>query len=71
LERLKGNKMATVIDNFIGTADDLNDLGKLLKTKCGVGGSSKDGVIIIQGEKRDMVMNLLQEKGYKVKKRGG
>ncbi len=71
LERLKGNKMATVIDNFIGTADDLNDLGKLLKTKCGVGGSSKDGVIIIQGEKRDIVMNLLQEKGYKVKKRGG
>ena len=64
LERLKGNKMATVIDNFIGTADDLNDLGKLLKTKCGVGGSAKDGEIIVQGDFKQKVLELLKKEGY-------
>lgn len=65
-------KSVTIISNFIGTDDDLNDLGKLLKTKCGVGGSSKNGEIIIQGELKDRIFDLLINLGYtKTKKIGG
>ena len=71
LERLKGGKMATVISNFIGTDADLEALGKQLKTKCGVGGTVKDGLIMIQGEQRDKVMAHLGSVGFKTKRKGG
>ena len=71
IERLKGGKMATVISNFIGSEADLEALGKQLKTKCGVGGTVKDGLIMIQGEQRDKVMGFLQSMGYKTKRKGG
>lgn len=67
----RGGKTATLVKNFIGNEDDLNALGKMLKSSCGVGGSVKDGEIIIQGEKRDKVMQILEKKGYKVKRVGG
>ena len=71
VERHGGGKVATVVDNFIGSEDDLSALGKQLKTKCGVGGSVKDGVIIIQGDNRDKAITYLQSVGYKTKKKGG
>jgi len=67
----RGNA-ATVVTGFTGTRDQLKDLGKHLKSKCGVGGSAKNGEIIVQGDKRDRVVELLLELGYgDVKKSGG
>ncbi len=71
LERLKGGKVATIVENFIGPEAELEALGKELKTKCGTGGSVKDGVIIIQGEQREKVITLLTKMGYKTKRKGG
>ena len=71
VERHGGGTVAPVVDNFIGSEDDLSALGKQLKTKCGVGGSVKDGVIIIQGDNRDKAITYLQTVGYKTKKKGG
>ncbi len=72
LERGKGGKEATVIKGFSGPTETLNELAKWLKNKCAAGGSAKDGEIIIQGNHRDRVLVLLQERGYKnVKKAGG
>ncbi len=71
LDRLKGGKMATVIENYIATDDDLKALAKELKAKCGVGGNAKDGEIILQGEHREKVLALLGAKGFSVKRKGG
>lgn len=64
-------KTAVVVRGFVGTEDDLKALGKTLKTKCGVGGSVKDGEIIIQGDVRDKVIEILNSLGYGTKRVGG
>ena len=63
----RGGKTVTVVDNFVGSDDDLQALGRTLKTKCGVGGTAKDGQIIIQGDFRERIATLLKELGYPAK----
>jgi translation initiation factor 1 len=60
----RGGKTVTLVKNFVGTEDDLKELGKLLKTKCGVGGSCKDGEVLVQGDFKEKVIELLKKEGY-------
>jgi translation initiation factor 1 len=62
--RRRAGKQVTLVAGFVGTGDDLTALGKTLKTRLGVGGAAKDGEIIIQGDFRDRVVELLQSQGY-------
>jgi translation initiation factor 1 len=67
----RGGKAVTLVEGFIGKEDDLQELGKKMKTFCGTGGSAKDGQIIVQGDQRDKVLQWLQKNGYTKTKRTG
>ena len=71
IDKHRAGKIAVIIKDFVGSAEDLKALSKILKAKCGVGGSAKNGEIIIQGDLRDKVMDILAKEGYNYKRVGG
>ena len=71
IDKHRAGKIAIILKGFIGNTDDLKALSKILKEKCGVGGSTKNGEIIIQGDIREKVMDILQKEGYNYKRVGG
>ncbi len=66
----RGGKVVTLVKGFVGSEEDLAELGRMVKKKCGVGGSVKDGEIIVQGDHRDRIVEILAQAGYRCKKAG-
>ncbi len=66
----RAGKVVTLVKGFVGRDEDLQSLARLLKTKCGVGGAAKDGEILIQGDHRDRIVEILTRSGYRCKKAG-
>ena len=71
IDKHRAGKTAIIIKGYVGNLSEIKDLSKKLKTKCGVGGSVKNGEIIIQGDVRDKIMDILKQDGYKYKRVGG
>jgi translation initiation factor 1 len=65
----RAGKAVTLVEGFVGMPDDMEELGKKLKTFCGTGGSAKDGEIIVQGDQREKVLQWLLKNGYKLTKK--
>ena len=70
-KKARKGKQVTLVTGFVGSDEDLKELGKTLKSRCGAGGTAKDGEIMVQGDFRDKVMEVLAGEGYKAKKSGG
>ena len=69
-KKQRGGKKVTLVEGFLGHDDDLNELGKALKKLCGVGGTAKDGEILVQGDFRDKIEAYLTKEGFQVKRKG-